>query len=189
MCALFLQRLWLMLKRLEFGQIHKQLWPTSADISVLQYCQSSFPLYINIFILQMEELLQYHSRELKMFAVTCMEKAWFLEIRMTYTRCCWLMDVSGNIRIWIWLFIFHISSWAQCVCVPVKYLRLGVSRFFTGGEYLSEILFLMSCMWCNVELRTIDSDVGFQTFPWVFFSVPLSRACGNLSCTRGLRAQ
>lgn len=148
----------------------------------------------------MEELLQYHSRELKMFDVTCMEKAfWFL------WTSCWGQfypqnmynlqnvlltdDVFRNITIWIWLcLIFQSSSWAQCLSLSNIWGWVCPGTF-TRGKYLSEILFLMSCMWCNVELRTIDSDVGFQTVSWVFFSVPVSWAYEYFSCTRGLGAQ
>lgn len=41
------------------------------------------------------------------------------------------------------------------VSVPVEHLRLGVSVFVDDELIMSEILFLMSCMRCNVELNTL----------------------------------
>lgn len=39
--------------------------------------------------------------------------------------------------------------------VPVEHLRLGMS-VFVHETIVSEILFLMSCMRCNVELNTLS---------------------------------
>lgn len=104
-------------------------------------------------------------------------------------RCCWLIGVFRTVPIWIWLcLIFPEAAAELSVCLSNIWAWVCPGSF-SRGKYSSEILFLMSCMWCNVELRTIDSDVGFQTVSWVFFSVTLSRGCEYFPCTRGLRAQ
>lgn len=56
----------------------KPLWLASADVCFTVLSPSSFPVCIcadiYFYFLQMKEMLQYHSKEMDLFA-TCMEKA------------------------------------------------------------------------------------------------------------------
>lgn len=130
-------------------------------IPVLQLCHSHlFPVYIYIFILQMEELLHITAESWKCLMLLAWRRrsgssecpvgaSFTLRICIICRRCCWLMDVFRPIPIWIWLCWIFAEAAAELSVCACQISELGCVQARSPGVNIHQKYYFW-CPACDV---------------------------------------